>query len=385
MQKLSHKVVHDLVASIEPLDQIEEEHIHFVRRWIESGSEIFRLVKPSTPDTHLVAYFILFDQESGQILLTAHKKSSLWLPPGGHVELDEHPTCTVIREAKEELDIEAEFIKKTPFFLTVTKTVGIEQHTDVSLWYLLKGRRADKYNYDTREFTQIRWFQSEEIPYHLSDSHMRRFIDKLNKFLTLNSYESTVCEYSRNTETLHPHLHAKNFIEMLSPHAKIIDIGCGPGRDAKIFQENGLRVVGIDFSPKMIAIAKQNAPKAEFHVMNMERMDFPKEAFEGAWASASFVHLPKKRVVQVFKNIHNFLKTNGVFYLSVKKGTGEALAQDKRYGNMQKFWSFFEEAELVDLLKEANFEIVEANCMNPKSSYQTHPTIHVFCKKRGEK
>jgi 8-oxo-dGTP diphosphatase len=78
--------IHQLVSSIEPLDSLEQEHIDFVLRWIESGAEVFRLEKPATPDIHLVSYFVVIDQTTNQILLTDHKKSGLWLPPGGHVE-----------------------------------------------------------------------------------------------------------------------------------------------------------------------------------------------------------------------------------------------------------------------------------------------------------
>jgi 8-oxo-dGTP pyrophosphatase MutT (NUDIX family) len=294
MKKQSHKIIQDLVATIKPLDHLEEQHIYFALQWIASDAEIFRLAKPATPDTHLVCYFVLLDSETNQILLTAHKKSGLWLPPGGHVEVDEHPLNTVKREAEEELSIEAEFIMDTPFFLTISRTVGASQHTDVSLWYLLKGNSSIQYNYAVEEFDQIRWFRPEEIPYSLSDRNMVRLINKLNKSLTLSSYESSAKEYATNTASLHPHLYAQKFMQMLQEDEQVIDIGCGPGRDAKVFQERGLKVTGIDFSPKMIAIATSSVPQAEFHVMDIEKLNFPENTFDGAWASASFFIFQKK-------------------------------------------------------------------------------------------
>jgi len=128
-----------IVSLITPGDSIESEHIRFVIDWIESGSELFRIEKPVTPETHLVSYFVIVSSALDQILLVDHKKAELWLPPGGHVDLDEDPKETVRREAKEELGIEAEFLSDKPIFLTVTKTVGnVVEHTDVSLWYMLK-------------------------------------------------------------------------------------------------------------------------------------------------------------------------------------------------------------------------------------------------------
>ncbi|WP_158024987.1 hypothetical protein [Candidatus Protochlamydia sp. W-9] len=49
--------------------------------WIESGSEIFRIQKLVTPDTHLVAYFVVVSPEIDQILLVDHRKAELWFPP----------------------------------------------------------------------------------------------------------------------------------------------------------------------------------------------------------------------------------------------------------------------------------------------------------------
>ncbi len=169
-----------LACKIQPLDEEEANHIAFVREWIDSGAEIFRIAKPATPDTHLVSYFLLVDENEQKLLLVEHKKANLWLPAGGHVELNEHPRETVEREIVEELGIKADFALETPFFLTVTKTTGNEyKHTDVSLWYILKARTTTPMQYDEREFHSIRWFSKDAIPFDQSDPHMRRLIQKL--------------------------------------------------------------------------------------------------------------------------------------------------------------------------------------------------------------
>lgn len=150
--------IHQIVSAMRSLDSLEEQHIRFVLDWIESGNEIFRIEKPATPDTHLVAYFVIASAEMDQILLVDHKKAELWLPAGGHVDPGEDPKETVKREAKEELGIDAEFLFDEPLLLTVTKTVGnVAKHTDVSLWYLLKGDPSQVLDYDQNEFHQIHW------------------------------------------------------------------------------------------------------------------------------------------------------------------------------------------------------------------------------------
>lgn len=181
------------VASIIPFDNAEREHLDFVKDWIASGAEIFRIGKPDKPNIHLVSYFIVIDSQTNELLLVDHKKAELWLPPGGHVELNEHPKETVKREAKEELGIDAEFLFEDPLFLTITNTVGnVARHTDVSLWYVLRGNRETPLTFDLNEFYQIQWFHQKEIPYERTDPHMKRFVDKvMKKLVTFNSYEAS--------------------------------------------------------------------------------------------------------------------------------------------------------------------------------------------------
>lgn len=100
----------DLVHSIPPYDALlENDDLHQTLDWIASRAALFRTQKPATPPQHLVAYFALFDSSQGKLLLVDHKNAGLWLPSGGHVEVDEHPRTTVIREAREELAIDAQF------------------------------------------------------------------------------------------------------------------------------------------------------------------------------------------------------------------------------------------------------------------------------------
>jgi 8-oxo-dGTP diphosphatase len=381
--------IHQRVSFMVALDQLEQDHIDFVLHWIESGCEIFRREKPAIPDTHLVSYFVVIDQSTQQILLTDHKKSGLWLPPGGHVEMDEHPLETVKREAKEELGIEAEFLFDQSIFLTVTKTVGqTAGHTDVSFWYVLRGDSKGSIDADKEEFNGVQWFGLDELPYDRSDPHLKRFIKKLefqfavnHSLLNRNSYEISAEEYATNVANLHPKAQGEKFRKMLPDQATILDVGCGSGRDAKIFMEMGLNVVGVDFSSKMIEIAKRSVPQAQFYEMSLENLHFPKESFEGVWASCSLLHISKNQVMSVLSNIRNLLKEDGVLYLSVKQGNGEKIEKDSRYHDLEKFWSFFQEGELRNFITSAGFNVQETSVVSPISSYQTHPLIKVFAKK----
>lgn len=175
----------DEVGAVEPFDELERKHIADVTAWIRGGANIFRIEKPDKPPKHLVSYFAVIDPEHRSVLLGDHIKAELWLPPGGHVELYEHPRDTVRREAKEELGMDAVFLRnrETPFFVTVTDTVGLTTgHIDVSLWYLLRGDMHERLNFDRGEFKDMTWYAFDEILQShpaIFDPHMHRFTQKL--------------------------------------------------------------------------------------------------------------------------------------------------------------------------------------------------------------
>jgi len=165
------------IESIHPLDSIEGDTINGVLAWIDSGVELCRIEKPATPNKHLVSYFVVIDGD--YLLLVDHINAEKWLPTGGHVESGEHPRKTVIREAYEELKIQAEFIQENPVFLTSTETVGkTSGHTDVCLWYVIKGNRNVPLEIDTTEFYESRWFNRNLLPAN-SDPNLSRFVNKL--------------------------------------------------------------------------------------------------------------------------------------------------------------------------------------------------------------
>jgi len=167
------------VASISAIDALEAQTQKEVLDWIDSGAQLCRIEKPAVPPKHLISYFVVTDFP--WILLVDHINAQLWLPTGGHVNSGEHPRETVKREAREELGIESFFLFEKPLFLTCTETVGLTAgHTDVSLWYVLKGNKNAKYNYDISEFKRIQWFHIDEIPYEHTDPAMRRFLHKFS-------------------------------------------------------------------------------------------------------------------------------------------------------------------------------------------------------------
>ncbi|GAB2591753.1 DNA mismatch repair protein MutT [Paractinoplanes abujensis] len=182
--RASVAVVHSVVGRLEPGDALEGEHRRLVLDWLGGTDDVFRRVKPATPDRHLVSYVVPVDPRDGAILLVDHVNAGLWLPPGGHVEPDEDPWLTAVREVGEELGLDGTGVPEEPVFLTVTRTVGIDSgHTDVSLWYVLPCDRAQKLAVDEGEFRGVRWWARDELvaadPDRF-DPHFRRFLRRIS-------------------------------------------------------------------------------------------------------------------------------------------------------------------------------------------------------------
>jgi 8-oxo-dGTP pyrophosphatase MutT (NUDIX family) len=181
--------IKQIVQSIKAWDYLEQEHIKDTLNWLDSGAEIYRIKKPDVPEKHLVSYFVVLDDGQKKILLVDHKNAGLWLPTGGHVEVNENPITTVRRECQEELGIKAKFWREEAFFLTSSVTVGkTAGHTDITLWYILKGNTKDAYLFDKNEFNSIKWFDLNSIPYNCTDPNMQRFVEKLNNQLSASQF-----------------------------------------------------------------------------------------------------------------------------------------------------------------------------------------------------
>lgn len=162
-----HGEITALVGGVPATDDEGRNHRDRALRWLDSTTDIWRRCKPATPDPHLVVYFLLVDRNAGRVLLCDHRLSGLWLPTGGHVEPGEHPVATVARECVEELGVPAVFDARcgaNPFFVTVTRTVGVDApHTDVTLWFAVVGRVGQELTPDPGEFLGVRWWTPAEI------------------------------------------------------------------------------------------------------------------------------------------------------------------------------------------------------------------------------
>ena len=137
----------------------------------------------------------------------------------------------------------------------------------------------------------------------------------------------------------------------------------------------GYEVKGIDLSEKLLEIARKNAPKAEFYLMDMRNLAFPSDYFDGIWACASFLHIPKKDSRKTLDEFYRVLKPNGLLYLSVKEGYGEGFVKSAQYGNEERYFAFYNSKELRELV-EGKFKVFKEVIEKKKDNW-----INIFARK----
>lgn len=152
------------------------------------------------------------------------------------------------------------------------------------------------------------------------------------------------------------------FVSFLKPGSLIFDVGCGPGLKSKYFIKKGFKVVGIDFSEKMIEIAQKKSPQGKFFVMDVKNIKKLHDTFDGIYAHAVLLHIPKKEILAIIRNLLNKLKNGGYFYIAVKEIKSNQLEEEIKLENnygykYKRFYSYFTLNEIENYFKKLKIKI----------------------------
>ncbi|MGN0701938.1 MAG: class I SAM-dependent methyltransferase [Lentihominibacter sp.] len=167
---------------------------------------------------------------------------------------------------------------------------------------------------------------------------------------TLEFYNKNAEEYACKTFKTDMSEPCDRFLKHVAPGGKILDLGCGSGRDSIYFMDCGYDVCAVDGSEELCRIASENTG---IHVRRMlfQELDYYKE-FDGIWACASLLHVPGSDLPGILAKVYDSLKDGGVFYTCFKYGDGEEIRDGKYYTDMT-------EERLDLLLRESGFEIID--------------------------
>ena len=148
------------------------------------------LTRDGNPESHFCVFFLPYNPESGKVFIIHHKKSGLWLSPGGHVDKGETLPETLNREIYEELGVK-DFFKKEqcPFLLTMTEIENSVQpcRTHYDVWYLLS-TDGKNFNVDPTEFYDAKWLTIGEAGKIVTDKSNLKALEIVEKIWTKAIY-----------------------------------------------------------------------------------------------------------------------------------------------------------------------------------------------------
>ena len=120
------------------------------------------------------------------------------------------------------------------------------------------------------------------------------------------------------------------------PPYRILDLGCGPGRDLVTFRDLGHVVVGLDGCPEFVAMAHA-VSGCEVWQQDLLAMTLPAASFDGVFANAVLFHVPSRALPVVLDGLHAALKSGGVLLVSNPRGQDEEGFVDGRYACFYSF------------------------------------------------
>jgi SAM-dependent methyltransferase len=147
---------------------------------------------------------------------------------------------------------------------------------------------------------------------------------------TLQFYRQNAEAYAQRKITSR-HARLAKFLALLPPGAAILELGCGAGADSAEMLARGFDVTPTDGSPEMADVASRRLGRPVktllFHDIDGV------EAYDGIWANACLLHVPRDQLADVLARIRRALKSGGAFYASYKSGDGDGRDALNRYYN----------------------------------------------------
>lgn len=162
-------------------------------------------------------------------------------------------------------------------------------------------------------------------------------------------YETHAADYAEATRGIDMAELYDQFLPHIPARGRILDAGSGAGRDTLAFLKKGYQVEAFDASPRLAEISSR-LTGLKTKVLRFQ--DFVSEPrFDGIWACASLVHVPRRELADSVRRLVDALKPGGALFVSLKKGAGERVARDGR------LFTDLDEATARALLAPLGFEI----------------------------
>jgi SAM-dependent methyltransferase len=142
---------------------------------------------------------------------------------------------------------------------------------------------------------------------------------------TVRAYDLDAVAYVEASPTMPSSVRAdvESFAELLGPGARVLEIGSGGGRDARLMEELGLRVRRTDITPAFVALLREQGVDADLLDPLVDDLASPEGPYDAVWANASLLHVDRSDLATVLARVAAVTRPAGVLRVSVKEGEGE--------------------------------------------------------------
>jgi len=165
-------------------------------------------------------------------------------------------------------------------------------------------------------------------------------------------YEQNHQEYYDSTYSLDPSLFLDVLTKYLTPGARILDIGCGSGRDLLWLKKQGFDPAGLERAPGLAKMAR-DLSGCQVVEGDFETHDFKKTEYDALVLVGSLVHLHHEKLKGLLRRILDAIKPGGLVYLTLKKGKGTVTREDGRC------FYLWEKEELDGIFRAVNLEVLD--------------------------
>lgn len=151
---------------------------------------------------------------------------------------------------------------------------------------------------------------------------------------SIGFYEENAEDFFQRTANVRRLPQQAAFAALLPPGGRVLDAGCGSGRDALAFRDLGFQVTATEAAPKLAALASRHTG-LDVLVLRFDQMSW-REAFDGVWACASLLHVPRPELPDAVRGLRDALTPDGALFMSFKYGTEEREVRGRRFTNLDE-------------------------------------------------
>jgi SAM-dependent methyltransferase len=189
---------------------------------------------------------------------------------------------------------------------------------------------------------------------HLSVIPAETGIQETSDFLRIMEDYYHICfrEYHENTFHVNPESFLMPLVKRLKPGARILDVGCGSGRDLLWLKQRGFRVIGFERSPGLAELARENSG-CEIIKGDFESYDFSKYQVDALILIGTLVHVPHQKISYVLDRLFQVVTPKGHLLVSLKQGKGIKKSADGR------IFYLWEDRELRRIFKKQKRRVSE--------------------------